>query len=90
MLVLGRRTAEKVVIALPHQALQELLNKSGPNSPVVINVQILSIELYRSQCTVKVGIEADPLIAVHRSEIWDRIIDEQALSPVCPPQRRRN
>ncbi|NLS94050.1 MAG: carbon storage regulator [Planctomycetaceae bacterium] len=60
MLVLSRKSGQSVVVGEPGE-LQRLLK-----------VTVLAIK----GATVKLGFEVDADIPVHRSEVWERIIDD--------------
>ena len=60
MLVLSRKSGEAVVVGEPGD-FQSLLR-----------VTVLAIK----GATVKLGFEVDADVPVHRSEVWERILDE--------------
>ena len=60
MLVLSRKSGQSVVVGEPGE-VQRLLK-----------VTVLAIK----GATVKLGFEVDTDIPVHRSEVWERIIDD--------------
>ncbi len=60
MLVLSRKSGQSVVVGEPGE-LQRLLK-----------VTVLAIK----GATVNLGFEVDADIPVHRSEVWERIIDD--------------
>ena len=60
MLVLSRKSGEAVVVGEPGD-FQRLLK-----------VTVLAIK----GATVKLGFEVDADVPVHRSEVWERILDE--------------
>lgn len=75
MLVLSRKAGEAVVVGEPGD-FQGLLK-----------VTVLAIK----GATVKLGFEVDADVPVHRSEVWERIIDEsraklQPSGPLLPAE----
>ena len=64
MLVLSRKSGEAVVVGDPGD-LQR-----------VLKVTVLAIK----GATVKLGFEVDADVPVHRSEVWERIIDEDRVA----------
>ena len=66
MLVLSRKPEESIVITLPSNPA-ELLKLAGH----IIKVHIASID--QDHVKVRIGIEADRSITVHRSEVQDAV-----------------
>lgn len=75
MLVLSRKSGEAVVVGEPGD-FERLLK-----------VTVLAIK----GATVKLGFEVDADVPVHRSEVWERIIDDgraesQSSGPLLPAE----
>jgi carbon storage regulator CsrA len=66
MLVLSRKNLESVVVG------------GADGFHRLLKVTVLGIQCAR----VKLGFEVDPVVSVHRSEMWERINAEGQLSPV--------
>jgi len=64
-----------------------LSRKCGERVVVVLNGEAVTIEILKIRgAHVRVGVEAPKHIAVHRKEVWDRIIAEpmgQRLMPIA-------
>jgi len=62
-----------------------LSRKCGERVVVSLNGEAVTIEIVNIKgAQVRVGIEAPRHVAVHREEIWDRIVSEQLHRPIMP------